>query len=115
MVPRLVCPHMAETVESMFIAHAATVLHNNNCVRFSDDLLFPTLHPTVVCVHVFTPFHSTTTTTMQREKRVDSEFKFNMNCIMQYLMTKTHLASDKRMRSAVVRAAKTGVYQVDGE
>ena len=43
-------------------------------------------------------------------------YYYYMDCLKQYIMTKTHLASDKRMPNAVVlslRAAKTGHYQVD--
>ena len=71
---------------------AATVLHNKSFLRAA-----------FLC----------TTTTMPR--RVDSEFKQYTDCIKQYITKKTHLASDTRMRNAVVRAVKTGNYQVDGE
>ena len=52
---------------------------------------------------------------MQRNKRVDIEFKIYMDCIKQYLTTKMHLTNDKSMSNVAVRAAKTGHCQVDGE
>ena len=90
-----------------------TVLHNKQFLRaVATTYFFSTSHTIISCAHVFLPFLSTTST-MQR--RVDGEFKLYMDCIKQYLISKKHLASDKRMRNVVVRAAKTGHYQVDGD
>ena len=60
---------------------------------------------------VFLPFPSTTTT---RQTRVESEYEVYTDCIKHYITKKTHLASDTRLRNAVVRAVKTGNYEVDG-
>ena len=60
---------------------------------------------------VFLPLLSTTTT---RQTRVDSEYEVYTDCIKHYITKKTHLASDTRLRNAVVRAVKTGNYEVDG-
>ena len=96
-----------QNVETDFITSASTVLHNKSFLRAA-----ATTYVAHCSAHVFLSFLCTTTT---MPRRVDSEFKQYTDCIKQYITKKTHLASDTRMRNAVVRAVKTGNYQVDGE
>ena len=80
---------------------AATVLHNKSFLRAAATTYFSTPYVAHSSAHVFLSFLCTTTTTL---RRVDSEFKQYTDCIKQYITKKTHLASDTRMRNAVVRA-----------
>ena len=89
-----------------------TGLHNKSFLRAAATTYFSTPYVAHPSAHVFLSFLCTTTT---MPRRVDSEFKQYTDCIKQYITKKTHLASDTRMRNAVVRAVKTGNYQVDGE
>ena len=99
-------------VETKFMTPAAAVLHNKSFLRAAATTYFSTPYVAHSSAHVFLSFLCTTTT---MPRHVDSEFKQYTDCIKQYITKKTHLASDTRMRNAVVRAVKTGNYQVDGE
>ena len=101
-----------ENVETEFMTPAATVLHNKSFLRAAATTYFSTPYVAHSSAHMFLSFLCTTTT---MPRRVDSDFKQYTDCIKQYVTKKTHLASDTRMRNAVVRAVKTGNYQVDGE
>ena len=91
---------------------AATVLHKKLFLRAAATTYFSTPYIAHSSAHVILSFFFTTTT---MPRRVDSEFKQYTDCIKQYITKTTHLASDTRMRNAVVRPVKTGNYQVDGE
>ena len=95
-----------------FMTPAATVLHNRSFLRAAATTYFSTPYVAHSSAHMFLSFLCTTTT---MPRRVDSDFKQYTDCIKQYVTKKTHLASDTRMRNAVVRAVKTGNYQVDVE
>ena len=101
-----------QNVETEFMTPVATVLHNKSFLRAAATTYFSTPYVAHSSAHVFLSFLCTKTT---MPSRVDSEFKQYTDCIKQYITKKTHLASDTRMRNAVVRAVKTGNYQVGGE
>ena len=101
-----------QNVETEFLTAAATVLHNKSFLRAAAMTYFSTPYVAHSSAHVFLSFLCTMTT---MSRHVDSEFKQYMDCIKPYTTKKTHLASDTRMRNAVVRAVKTRNYQVDGE
>ena len=101
-----------QKVENELMTPAATVLHNKSFLRAAATTYLSTPHVAHSSAYVFLSFLCTTTT---MPRRFDSEFKQYTDCIKQYITKKTHWASDTRMRNAVVRAVKSGNYQVDGE
>ena len=47
--------------------------------------------------------------------RVGKTYNEYIECIKHYIVQKTHLANDTRLRNAVVRVVNSGNYEVDGE
>ena len=48
-------------------------------------------------------------------RRVGKTFNEYIACIKHFIVQKTHLANDTRLRNAAVRAVNSGKYEVDGE